>query len=395
MFNPLTAIFKWDVTFCRYGIDIDTKAQGSVKTLWNDNWLKDADGNEIASFYTGFGAAWGSGSSGMGGPNPKGSRLPKTMRLTYYDFLEDRFYQLDAELPLHRLYDLFSQRTVDKTLKYGEVRPRFDDLRIGVATQGHVMVWAAGVANLIELQTYQARELKGLTRKSYNASLPGGTFTLMEDRDLALFKGGRMQPETIKRIQEGWVPSPTWYMRTARVTYPWRHRLTGNVLQVTEIESYQGNPGAQSVGYWEMDIYNTGTAMRGVPETAKFWFIDLKRQRHHLWLSFYLRPRAVAEADLSEVRAAFATMFPGRQLEDNAYWPGQDEMASVEVHITEDFKNITASLVKGTMRLPLPVGKTQHFELEPYTHWPGDTSESVTPEMRKLFQYGPSTWPKS
>lgn len=380
---------NWDVTFCSYGLDIDVTGQSSVKTLWNDNWFKDADGNEVSSFYSGFGAAWGVGSAGMGGSDPRGSRLPKTFRLTYYDFLEDRFYQVDGELPQQRIFELFKQRSVDKEVNYGTVRPRFDDLRIGVAPRGNIMVWAAGL-DQVELQTYKAQQvMKGVTRQSYNASLPGGTFTLMEDRDRVLLKGGRIKPETLARIHAGWVPDPAWYMRTIRVKYPWRHRLTGNVSRITELESYQINGESQSVGAWEIGLYPHATTMCTVPVAAKFWFHDKAGNRHHLWLSFSLRDRAVSEEDVTEVRAAFEQMFPGRTLEDNVYAPLEQDMATVEVNISDDFKTISANLVKGDVRLPLPVGKTQHFALEPFTHWPGMKSEEVTSKQRRLFAEGP------
>lgn len=385
-----TEVMKWEVSFCSYGLDIDPKAQGDLETLWSDNWFKDAEGNVVVKFFTGFGAAWGAGASGMGGSNPKGSRLPKTFRLTYYDFLEDRFYQLDGDLPQQRIYELFQRKIVDKDVNYGKVRGRFDDLRLGVAPRGNVMLWAAGLGNQVELQAYRAHELQGMTRASYNASLPGGTFTLMEDRWKAL-AGGRLQADTLDRIKAGWVPDPAWYMRTIRVKYPWRHRLTGNVSQMTELESYQGNAESQTVGAWEVMLYQNTTAMRGIPKTAKFWFTDKAGTRHHLWLSFSLRERALSEKDLTEVRAAFEQMFPGRKLEDNDYLPNEHDMATVEVHVSDDCKAFTASLVKGDRRVPLPVGKTQHYELEPYTHWLGNKSGEITPEERRLFLLGPDT----
>ena len=180
-----------------------------------------------------------------------------------------------------------------------------------------------------------------------------------------------------------------WYMRHIRVKFPWRHVMTGNVSRVTELESYQGNAEAETVGQWEMATYTQINRMRGIPDTAKFWFHDLQGKRHHLWLSFSLRERAVSESDLSEVRAAFDELFPKRTLEDNDYLPGEADMARVEVHVSDDFRRFTATLVKGDVRLPLPVGKTQHFELQPFTHWPGVKTEEITPEERRLFQYGP------
>ncbi|NDF45230.1 MAG: hypothetical protein EB125_05960, partial [Betaproteobacteria bacterium] len=62
---------------------------------------------------------------------------------------------------------------------------------------------------------------------------------------------------------------------------------------------------------------------------------------------------------------------------------------TVEVHVGDDFKTFTASLVKGDLRLPLPIGKHQHFFLEPYTHWPSIKTEEISPEVRRLFQHGP------
>jgi hypothetical protein len=64
--TPETATMKWEVSFCSYGIDIEPRGQGDVTTLTGDNWMKDAEGQVVAQFYTGFGAAWGAGSGGHG-----------------------------------------------------------------------------------------------------------------------------------------------------------------------------------------------------------------------------------------------------------------------------------------------------------------------------------------
>lgn len=387
--TPETAFMKWDVTFCSYGIDIAPRDQSTLETLTGNNWMKDADGKLVAQFYNGFGAAWGAGNIGMGGPPREGGKLPKTLRLSYYDYLEDRFYRLDTELPLRRLFELFVQAPpiVGKNSPYyGVPRPRYNDLRIGVAPNGHVMLWACGLGSQVELGPYRASIIEGMTARSYNASLPPGAFTLDEERWLAL---DRMKPATVERVKAGWRPDAMWYMRHIRIKFPWRHVLTGNVSRVTELESYQGNAEAETVGQWEMAGYRVINRLRGVPETAKFWFHDREGKRHHLWLEFSLRERAVSEADLTEVRAAFDRLFPGRTLDDNSLMPGDADMAQVEVNISDDLQRFTAFLVKGDVRLPLPVGKTQHFELEPFTHWPGNASDEVTPEMRKLFQFGP------
>lgn len=70
-------------------------------------------------------------------------------------------------------------------------------------------------------------------------------------------------------------------------------------------------------------------------------------------------------------------------------YPQRDYTVQYNESDYEFLSRITATLVKGDVRMPLPVGKTQHFELEPFTHWPGNKTEAITPEARHLFLYGP------
>ncbi|MET3122274.1 hypothetical protein AAKU67_001868 [Oxalobacteraceae bacterium GrIS 2.11] len=386
--KPETAVMKWTIRFCTYSIDIDPIANSRLETLWADNWLKDAQGEEVARFFSGFGANWGMGSSDMGGTNPKGSRLPKTVHLSYYDYQEDRFYRLDAELPIDRIYNLFFEqpKIIDKDVNYGVVKPRFFELRFGIAPQGNIMLWASGYTHQVELQTYRAEVIPGMDVKSYNARLPVGTFTLNEDRwkELAAWD---FKPETIELIKNGWRADPSWYMRYISVKFPWRHALAGNVSRLIELDSYQGSGEFETIGAWELSLYKVANVMRGIPETAKFWFNDRSGQRQYLWLEFNLRYRAGREADLHEVRAAFDQLFPGRQLEDNAYMPGDDDMATVEVTVGDDPDEISAALVKGATRIPLPVGRVQRFALQPGAHWNGQPTPK--PEIVRLFQTGP------
>ncbi len=387
MNSPQTALFKWDVNFCKYGIDIDPRAGARVSTLSSDNIMWDSEGLEVARFYSGMGASWGLGSVPMGGPDRNGAKLPQRLLFSYYDYLEDRFYQLKTDLPLQRLYELFSLPGVSRD-NY-KARPKFQSLCVGVAPLGNIMIWAAGYTdNQIELGTYRAEVLEGMTPKKYNAE-GNRFFPLREDRWQEL-SGGRAKPETIERIKAGWVPDPSYYMRRIRVKFPWRFKLTGDVSRVTDVLSYEANTESTAYGTWEMDSYQTINQLHALPEAAKFWFHDLTGKRHYLWLRFWKRERAVSEADMTEMFTAFEQVLGKRTLEDNSFVPGDTDMATVEVHVGDDFQTITANLVKGTVRVPLPVGRTQHFELEPYAYWSGNPTPPA--DVIKLFQEGP---PKS
>lgn len=388
MDTPQTAVFQWDVNFCKYGIDIDPRAGARVSTLSSDNILWDAEGLEVARFYSGMGAAWSAGSRPMGGPDPKGARLPQRLLFSYYDYLEGRFYQLKTELPLQKLFELFQRSAVSKSAPhFGTIRPRFQSLIIGVAPLGHIMIWAAGYNDFqVELGTYRAEVLEGMTPQSYNA---GGNrfFPLREDRWQEL-SGGRAKPETIERIKAGWVPDPSYYMRRIRVKYPWRFKLTGAAARLTELTCYESNGEGRAWGAWEMGLYQTLNEMHAPPTAAFFWFHDQTGKRHYLWMRFWKRERAVSEPDMGATFAAFEQMLGQRTLEDNLFAPGDADMATVEVHVGEDFETITASLVKGGLRAPLQVGRVQHFELEPHAYWNGNPTPPA--DAIKLFQEGPS-----
>ncbi|MFG6449825.1 hypothetical protein ACG0Z6_16535 [Roseateles sp. BYS180W] len=104
-------------------------------------------------------------------------------------------------------------------------------------------------------------------------------------------------------------------------------------------------------------------------------------------MRFYQRERALASPDLTPVREAFTTMFGPRTLADSAAMVMEPDMATVEVNVGDDFKTITATLVRGEKRLPLPVGKVTTFPLAPGAHWEG--MDSPSPELAKLFREGP------
>jgi len=321
----------------------------------------------------------------MGGPSPKeGAPLPKRLLLTYYDYTYQKFYQLDAELPLDKLHALFSQKSVDKDINYGTVRPRFDDLRIGAGPDGHIMLWASGlVGSQVELGMYRAKELPDLTVEAYNEKIKGG-FELDPQWWRML---SRAKPETIERIKAGWRPDPLHYMRDIRAKYPWHYRLTGAAARMVELIDNRADQQSQGVGAWEMGEYLYGREIRGVPTSAKFWFLDHTGKRHHLFLRFFTRERALSEPDAAPVLAIFAEMFGQYKPEDDFKVLNPEDWGTVEVNVGEDFQSFTASLVRGNKRMPLPVGRTQYFALKPDAHWPGQ--ETPKPEVVKLFREGP------
>jgi hypothetical protein len=210
-----TEEFTWDIGTSHYYLD---KGATQMVTLERENWMKDAQGNVVANWF-GAGNVWGIGGGPMGG-DPRTARLPKTMRISYYDYQEDRFYQLDAELPQKKLFELFKQKTVSIDTKYGSVKPMFNGLLIGVAPQGNVVVWARarGARDQVELATYKAHAMQDMTIERYNSTGTygpngGRAFPISTDRWGILSDATALTPATVERLKSGWLPSADYYLQ--------------------------------------------------------------------------------------------------------------------------------------------------------------------------------------
>lgn len=380
-----TEEFKWGLSVSHYALDAGTPR---VETLQYGNWFKDAQGNVVKQFYKSF-TGYGWGGTPMGG-NARMDRLPKTMRLSYYDYQENLFYELAAEIPMRKLYELFKQKTVDYSLDLGKPIPRYSALTIGIAPGGFVMLWAdsGDGKDQVELAgPFQATTMVGMSVQRYNSETKPA-FPINPNRWEKL-SDHALKPETVERLKVGWVPDNTYY-RKQRIRYPWRYRMSGNA-KLLEFEEIQGNQEHFYFGPWQMANYNSMGAMRGIPSSATFWFNDDKGKRHSLFMRLSTTFRVNTERDLSAVWAAFETAFPKQELWQNDYAPSEDEMATVDVNLSEDLGHCTATLVKGSQRIDLPIGRLILLDLAPYAHWNGQ--ETPTPEEIKRLVNGPDYKP--
>ena len=385
-----TEEFTWSLTVGHYNIDM---GRTGIETLEYGNSFRDAQGKELMRFY-GSSGRYGAGLLPMGG-SARRMRLPKTLQLTYYDYQEDRFYQLNAELPQQKIYELFQQKIVDIDGRGKGVVPRFNAFTIGIAPQGYVMVWisTADGLNQMELTPVRAEPMRDMTVQKYNSTgnydpMRGGrAFPLKEDRWGFLSDGTKLKPETIAKLKSGWVPPADPYLQQ-RIKYPWRFVMTGTG-NLKSFNAYFGNQESVSVQPWEIATYKVKAEQRGIPAAATFWFHDPSGKRHSIFMGFFTKMRVKAEEDFSEVWRAFEAIFPKRTLDDNALLPTEAEMATVEINVSDDLKTYTATLVKGPQRISLPVGKTQFFDLEPNVFWPGNPAPPA--EFIQLLQSGPAS----
>jgi|GEM_PF-2688880 len=381
-----TAQITWTLFSGHYTIG---KKGTMVETLVRTCYFTDAQGQPIRSFYA-SGNGWAAGVIPMGGDEIT-TPIPKTLHMQYYDYQEDRFYQLKAELPMEKIYKLFQQKMVDFDRHLGQIVPRYNKIKVGIAPQGYVMVWAGSDMDQVELGQYWASHQPQMTAQRYNQeSKP--PIPINPDRWEALSDYGTfrtvLDQETFEKLKGGWLPDNQYY-RQQRVKYPWRYRLSGNGRLVDLSES-RGNVEAEYIAPWQMERYKTAAVMRGVPTSVLMWFIDGKGKWYYLPLYFFDETKTGGADDsdgLATVWAAFEKLFPGRKPEDNDYAPGEQDMATLDIHISDDLKTWTATLIKGDQKIPLPIFHTRLVEIEPYAHWP--KVETPPEDVIKLLMNGP------
>lgn len=101
--------FNWGAGASFYSIEHLGQDGGSFIPVPHENWMKDAQGNIVAGWLK-DGSRWGGGSGSGMGKREQGS-IAQDHAWTWYDYADDSFYQLNAELPSQKwLYELMQKK---------------------------------------------------------------------------------------------------------------------------------------------------------------------------------------------------------------------------------------------------------------------------------------------
>ena len=380
--------FNWGAGASFYSIEHLGQDGGSFIPVPGENWMKDAQGNMVASWLK-DGDWWGGGNAGGMGKKPNMDRLPKTMRVTWYDYADDRFYQLDAELPSQKwLYELMQQKGMDTGIAEGNIRsvPRYDTFQVGMAPKGLVILWlmSGGGDYQIELAHYQARQLQDMTLARYKEIYVPETEYMMTREDWFKEEDNQKfyRPETLAKLKSGWTPSQDWYLRL-RTKYPYRFVMTGNA-HLKEYDAYYGNEESNFVLGYERDQDNQ--TLKAVPKGVRLYFQDNAGQRYWMDIKFHEGAYNSGERDLTANQQVFEKMFPNRTAKDNDKPVRMEDFAEMEFHVNDAMNSVSIHLVKGHQKLPLHFYSVDVQKLAPYTFYPG--VPKPTKEQIELIEHG-------
>ena len=380
--------FNWGAGASFYSIEHLGQDGGSFIPVPQENWMKDAQGNIVASWLK-DGDWWGGGGGEGMGKKPDMDRLPKTLRVTWYDYADDSFYQLDAELPSQKwLYELMQQKAVFAGSGGNPIAGfRYDAFQVGMAPKGLVILWLMkrGGDYQLELAHYQARKMEGMTLAKYQEHYVSSTEHVvtreewLKEEEVDKF----YRPETLAKLRAGWTPTQDWYLRL-RTKYPYRFAMTGNA-HLDEYRVYYGNEEANFVLGYEIERENQ--TLKAVPKGVRLYFHDNAGQRYWMDMKFHEGAYNSGERDLTAIQKVFETMFPNRTAEDNDKPAKTEDFATMEVHVNDAMNSMSVELVKGTQRIDVKRYDLYVQKLAPDTFYPG--VPAPTEEQKRLIKFGP------
>lgn len=209
----------------RYGVNA-TCAEGYGIDLYT-GVFKSPKGDIVPILSQNLNGYWGMGgnSDAVGdGFDP----LPNRLRLGFYSYVEDKFYEGEFELPYEQLQEMFKEvdedpfykdKTFDdtqsgKTLKY----MKYDALNVGITIGGNVSVWISGTVSRQQKEIAHFK-LKEATQVKWEDIYPDRIITRSESRkeDLEIM----FTPKILNEIKTKTLPFNLW--NSYRKKYNWRY----------------------------------------------------------------------------------------------------------------------------------------------------------------------------
>ena len=171
------------------------------------------DGSDISN-------GWGTPvSSHVVGPDLK--PLPSQLRIAFFSYTENQFYQGKFDLPYEKILKLFQEGYYSPN--EGK-RITYDEIVTGVAPGGAVAVWLRGINKTTEVFFCQAEKYEGEWRSiTSNTTLSRAEYVRLSVEE------SLRTPEAIANFHKNGVPLGLW--ARYRTRYPWQPLFTGMTVR--------------------------------------------------------------------------------------------------------------------------------------------------------------------
>jgi hypothetical protein len=156
--------------------------------------------------------------------------IPEGFKITYFSYLENKFYTGKFELPHARIKQLFEEGVIDYETKKFET---YIAIIVGMAPEGVLVVWMKTYDKQVEIGRYQASE----TDLDWEIFKPVGGFTRKEFIDRMIAR----RPVAVSNSEKNGLSHGLW--DTYRIKYSWRPQFEfpeGSVVEGIDLKMYNG-----------------------------------------------------------------------------------------------------------------------------------------------------------
>ena len=371
--NYATAEFGWGMGVSNYTLDAGDSEMSMEAIRPGNNLMLDSEGNVVARVDFGSGGRWGLSSGVLGSQDDSKKRLPARLKMLYYDAQEKQAYRIDAPLPTQKIYELFKQGFVDLSGK----RLNYDQILVGLAPRGHVVVWVKEAAFMVEVASFEATktnldEQTLETFKNYSANI--GLYEMQFWKDWT--------EETLAKIKAGLEPDPTPYLKK-RIRYPWN---LGNINGVKEVEYYRATINAERMMIWRRLLVHDREIVKPLPQRLDMYYDDPKDgKRYNVDVFFYKKDRVFEEPDISELQAIFERWYPNATAEEGTQGIPESEFVQFEFEFDREGGMTSIYVRKGNERIELNNARVKWRELPPNSYDGDAPTEQQLKNMRVGF----------
>lgn len=320
--------------------------------LADGTWLRTLDGSS---------GRWGLGGTPLGGNSFK-QPLPEVLHLTFFDSIDNQFYQLIQPLPKDKIQHLFT--TVLKSMRDdGEAHsPKvYHTFDIGFAPKGWIILFAVGPGIREEIGSWQAKKIEGDYTQTVGLTQTGNleylkTHDVRADDVKTAFEGfKRRNAELYKRWMEGsFKVSADWY-KMLQTKYPWN-------LEVTAPDGeWSGEYYAEYVNTERFEVLDDqleADKSRLKPAPVKLWtWMTYKPTgvRYYIEIHMFPIPKWLADKyipyyqdpNLNTYFKNFQALYPQRSLATNDQPAYPYDFANLKIELDADFKIKEIYLQKG------------------------------------------------
>jgi hypothetical protein len=343
------------------------------------------DGTWLRTILADSSVTWGENNDTPLGGNAFAQPLPERLKLTYYEMMADKYYQLDIALPTDKIRTLFETPDEGWQDSYfeGEVWPpqAFDsrDINIAVAPEGWVILFVVGShGNRYEIGSWQAQEIDA----NYDAdaffdddSIPIEELQnekyKAEVRQKFLTEFKQNNPELFRRWQSGeWQITSDWYKRL-QTKYPW------NLSVIVDGGGWDGEYDATYANTERYEILSDHIeldkqSLKSVPIQIDTWLTNQAGKRYYASIGLLPIPKfktngAYApyyqDPNVDRLFNHFEQLYPKHSLATNDQHTSPDEFATLKLYFSKDLILQDVYLQKGNQKLP--IDGAYHYYLAP------------------------------